>query len=735
MKSFVLLLAAVFLCGALPGVTPEELRKRSGDLEARAETLRAADPDFVDFIREQAGIHRSFEKAYQYERQNNPEAAPGILDDWNALVSRMEKEYEIFRAMPDLEKRGRLDVRDFGAKGDGETDDTEAVRKAVNTAKEQGKGVVFFPKGTYFLKHASGREAPVIAIKDARNLKLKGENGTVLLMDHPRPPYFLIDRCENLRFEDLHVTSVKPHYSTGIVTGFTADGTGFYVHHEGGLPPTDSSFAASDFGNSGPVRGGLIRLMSAKLAEDGRTPCVYGVTWGELGHNFWSTRFVTAPGKDMYIGYPSMEAGTATSGNRKTSARDYVEIGRRIVIQARDHSGAFRVLNSPRCRFTRISMDCTAGLTFKTQASDLMFITDSTIAAPVNAPFSFSSVADFYFATAATAGGFVARNVVKNLSDDYLNIHGVLLPVLRKEGNCIYISGHEIPDYQLPFLRTIDLVPTHEGNQLITNKTRYRVKSAVRVMLKHAPEYLDPVAVRKGEIRSVPGEPEEIDTLKLELDRDPGEIKTTDPYIKWGEVHGIRAFAGKKEFTLVHMPDLYSQGQVVSGNYFADGVSRVWEVGSGSIVKDNTFSQPGGGQFWCYDWNYWVPWWSEAFFPRVVTIENNTFRVADVTMFTMGNVRYDAADPASYLKHIFIRNNRIISDQNPGFMYEKPLFEAAGVADLELVGNTFLSWHRGQRTRFVLKDVDAVIADNKFLGNFGPDNLGPKVKISKERSK
>lgn len=42
-----------------------------------------------------------------------------------------------------------LNVKDFGAKGDGKTNDTEAVQAAVDRAEQDGGGVVFFPQGTY----------------------------------------------------------------------------------------------------------------------------------------------------------------------------------------------------------------------------------------------------------------------------------------------------------------------------------------------------------------------------------------------------------------------------------------------------------------------------------------------------------------------------------------------------------------------------------------------------------
>jgi hypothetical protein len=41
-------------------------------------------------------------------------------------------------------------VRDFGAKGDGKTDGTAAVQKALDTAGQGGGGVVYAPRGNYF---------------------------------------------------------------------------------------------------------------------------------------------------------------------------------------------------------------------------------------------------------------------------------------------------------------------------------------------------------------------------------------------------------------------------------------------------------------------------------------------------------------------------------------------------------------------------------------------------------
>lgn len=45
-----------------------------------------------------------------------------------------------------------INVRDFGAKGDGTTDDTEAIQAAVNFAGEKGGGFIVFPSGTFIVE-------------------------------------------------------------------------------------------------------------------------------------------------------------------------------------------------------------------------------------------------------------------------------------------------------------------------------------------------------------------------------------------------------------------------------------------------------------------------------------------------------------------------------------------------------------------------------------------------------
>jgi polygalacturonase len=75
-----------------------------------------------------------------------------------------------------------FDVKSFGAKADGKSNDREAIRKAIDAAAAVSGGVVYFPAGTY----STG------SIQLKSNITLQLEHGTVLEASaerqHPTPP-------------------------------------------------------------------------------------------------------------------------------------------------------------------------------------------------------------------------------------------------------------------------------------------------------------------------------------------------------------------------------------------------------------------------------------------------------------------------------------------------------------------------------------------------------------------
>ncbi len=79
-----------------------------------------------------------------------------------------------------------LNVKDYGAVGDGVTDDTEAVRHAMFFAGMTGGGTVYFPEGRYLLKQQDLDETYLLLMRASIRL-LGAGTGSVLVVDDTVP--------------------------------------------------------------------------------------------------------------------------------------------------------------------------------------------------------------------------------------------------------------------------------------------------------------------------------------------------------------------------------------------------------------------------------------------------------------------------------------------------------------------------------------------------------------------
>ena len=137
-----------------------------------------------------------------------------------------------------------INVKDFGAKGDGVTDDTAAINAAIGAAQRQGAGaVVTLPSGRY--KTAIGAEKS-IRITGADGLTFQGEVDTTIVSGDLDEPVFRIVDSKSVSVRKISIDHDPLGYTQGTITSVDIPNMTCEVSIDPGYPaPNDPTFKGS----------------------------------------------------------------------------------------------------------------------------------------------------------------------------------------------------------------------------------------------------------------------------------------------------------------------------------------------------------------------------------------------------------------------------------------------------------------------------------------------------------
>ena len=121
-----------------------------------------------------------------------------------------------------------VNVLDYGATGDGSTDDTAAIKNAV--AALQNGGTLFFPSGIYRVT-ISAKQDDVIVLNALNDITVLSDNARIIVSNNKYTHYNIIlaKNCDNLIIDGLYIVGDRLGHDYSTISGTHEFGYGIFI--------------------------------------------------------------------------------------------------------------------------------------------------------------------------------------------------------------------------------------------------------------------------------------------------------------------------------------------------------------------------------------------------------------------------------------------------------------------------------------------------------------------------
>jgi hypothetical protein len=343
-----------------------------------------------------------------------------------------------------------LHVADFGAVGDGVTDDRPAIARALaQAAQTPGPVVIRFDRKTYCIGPREDHWCS-FDLHQARDLTLDGRGATLLL--HPHNCGFLLDECEGVVLRDFRIDYAPLPFTQGTVTSLEPEGGAFTVRIDDGYPVPDET--ATDLRQGAfieptrprytghwlyvgrverlPGEEQLIRIV-AKAGDEGR------VTGAAVGQRF-------------VFGFSYM-----TPQKRDSRFRVGQEPHNRGVYLS-NPAGTIQLMRCRDCRIESVDHYASIGMTYRLTGCDGIRLRAVRIIRKPGTDRLVASLSDGIHCKNSRVGPFIEDCVFEALLDDSINLSTMTDDVMERLSPTTFLTLYsDIAWYDTP-LRAGDTV-------------------------------------------------------------------------------------------------------------------------------------------------------------------------------------------------------------------------------------------------------------------------------------